>query len=200
MGKIFAAPSEFNPAGFYEERPVCELNDEIMEDCGMKGFEGWPERSTVLKTAASYRGRMDEIVRASSADGWKDPRFCVTLESWLPRLPALPKVVVCLRSPEAFLHSVISIYGLLSRERMESWWANHLRRMLTMIDEYRLDATCVVYEELVQRPKETAAALSAFVERPLDASYVEPSLQQHSQEVPERHAALFAQVRALADR
>ena len=61
---------------------------------------------------------------------------------------------------------------------MESWWANHLRRMVRMIDEYRLDVTCVVYEELVQRPKETTAALSVFVERPLDARYVASGMLQ----------------------
>jgi hypothetical protein len=141
---------------------------------------------------------MGDLVAASSADGWKDPRFCLTLEAWLPHLPTRPKVVVCLRSPEAFVHSAISIFGLSRREVLERWWENHLRRVLDVIRDYRLEATCVVYEDLVQRPEAAVAELSSFIGRPLDATYVEPALQHFAQLVPLRHAALYEEVRALS--
>ena len=197
MGRDFGPPSEFNPLGFYEELPVRELNQRIMADCGMRSIDGWPERATVLSAAAAYGEAMAELADAS-VGGWKDPRFCLTLESWLPHLPSPPRVVVCLRSPEAFVHSVVSIFGLTSREILEQWWANHLRRILDFVEEYRLEATCVVYEDLVLRPEATVDRLSSFIDRPLDAGFVEPSLQQFAQDVPERHMALYEEVRALS--
>ena len=198
MGDHLGPPSEFNPAGFYEELPVCELNDQIMADCGMEGQELWPSRSTVRSAAIPYHRPMDELVATSSAGGWKDPRFCLTLEPWLPHLPARPKVVVCLRSPEAFIHSVISIFGLSRREVLEGWWTNHLRRALDVIGDHALEATSVVYEELVEQPAATVAALSSFVGHELDPRFVEPALRRFVEDVPERHAALYEEVRALA--
>ena len=135
---------------------------------------------------------------SSSADGWKDPRFCFTLETWLPHFRTPPRVVVCLRSPEAFVHSTVNSYGLLPREKLEPWWANHYRRILDVIRSYALEATCVVYEELVRQPEDTAAGLSSFVGRSLDTSYLEPALQHFAYQVPRRHAELYEEVKALS--
>lgn len=197
LGRDLAPPTEHNRAGFYEELPVVDLNDEVMADLGMTTIAGWTDRSSVLAAAAPYAGRMRELAVAA-ADGWKDPRFCLLLEAWLPHLPAPPKIVVCLRSPEAFIHSVISIFGLASREQLEAWWSNHHLRVLEVIRHYRLQATCVRYEDLIAEPERTVAALASFIGSPLDARYVEPALQRHAQPVPERHAALFREVQALA--
>jgi hypothetical protein len=198
MGDNLAAASEFNQAGFYEEVPVVELNDQILADCALDAPGAWATRETVLSAALPYRQQMAEIVAASTAEGWKDPRLCVTLEAWLPHLPARPDVIVCLRSPEAFVNSVISIFGLSPREDLEAWWENHLRRIVDIVDGYSLRATSVVYEELIDDPERTVAALSAFVGRELDAGLVQPELRQFAHEVPARHRALFDEVRSLA--
>ncbi|MDZ4278723.1 MAG: sulfotransferase, partial [Dehalococcoidia bacterium] len=160
--------------------------------------EQWPEREEVLRAAAKHHETMARL--AAEADGgWKDPRFALTLEAWLPHLAVPPKVVVCLRSPEAFVRSVTSIFGLYSQESLERWWANHLRRTLDVVRDYRLEATSVAYEELVAQPEATVARLSSFVGRPLDARFIEPDLRQFAQPVPERHAALYEEVRGLRD-
>lgn len=197
MGEQFDAPSAFNRRGFFEELPVCDLNDRIMADCGMGGITHWPTRSDVLEAAAAYGDEMDSLVTSSTARGWKDPRFCLMLEAWLPHFSLPPKVIVCLRSPEAFVHSVVSIFGLSPQDDLERWWANHLRSILAVIQDFRLEATCVVYEDLIANPKETITALSSFIGSPLEPRYVEPDLRQFCQAVPPRHAALFEEVRSL---
>jgi hypothetical protein len=197
MGTDLGAPSEFNRAGFYEDMPVRDLNERIMAGCGMVGIERWPERDEVLRAAAPYREEMAALA-VTGVDGWKDPRFCITLEAWLPHLPARPRVVVCLRSPEAFVHSVVSIFGLQRRDSLERWWANHLRRALDVVRDHELPAASVVYEDLIARPEETVARLASFVGHPLDARFVEPELRQFDQPVPQRHQALYDEVRALA--
>lgn len=197
MGQDFGEPSEFNPLGFYEELAVRSLNEQMMADSGMKDLERWPERPPVIAAADNHRETMNLLV-ANAGAGWKDPRFCLTLEAWLPHFTQLLKVVVCLRSPEAFVHSVVGIFGPLPREVLEQWWANHLQRLLDVIRAYHLDATCVVYEDLVEKPEATVKRLSSFVGHELDATFVEPSLQQFSQRVPDRHMPLYDKVRSLA--
>ena len=198
MGDALAPASRHNERGFYEDTAVVELNERIFDDCGMAGMQRWPSRGEVLDTAARYRDEMRRLVAVTAARGWKDPRFCLTLEAWLPHFASPPRVVVCLRSPEAFVQSAVRAYGVVPREPLEDWWAGHLRRALDTIAAHRLDATCVVYNDLIARPRDAVRALSRFVAHPLDARYVEPDLRHHAQRVPPHHRPLYDEVRALA--
>jgi hypothetical protein len=69
-----------------------------------------------------------------------------------------------------------------------------------VIRDYRLEATCVEYDELVRHPEETVAALSEFVGHPLDPQYVDSSLRQFLYPVPRRYAQLYEEVRSLSGR
>jgi hypothetical protein len=200
MGADFDEPTKFNSAGYYQERAIYVVNEEMLAEMGMSGYTGsarWPWRSTVLAVAERYRERLAQIAR-SDTDGWKDPIFSVTLEAWLPFLPARPKIVVCLRSPEAYADSVMHIYGVVDKRTVMRQWANHYIRLLAVIRDYRLEATCVEYNALVERPEETVGRLAAFVGRPLRHELVEPSLRRYTAPVPERYKQLYASVRALA--
>ncbi len=196
MGEHFRDPAKENAAGFYEELAVCDLNDEMMAESGMAGLGRYPWRSTMLAVAKRFEKELAALASTNAA-GWKDPRFSVTLEAWLPYLSSPPKVIVCLRSSEAFLHSVAQIFGLVDRDVIERWWALQSRRLLDVIRDYDLDATCVEYDDLIQRPEETIAQLSAFVGQPLDASYIEPNLRHHTYHIPHRMAPIYNEVRAL---
>ncbi|OGO49736.1 MAG: hypothetical protein A2148_09850 [Chloroflexi bacterium RBG_16_68_14] len=199
MGNELGAPTEHNPDGFYEDMGVWWLHERLLAELGMSGIwrlERWPWRSTVLAAAARYREEMQALI-ARAADGWKDPRFAITLEAWLPLLPVRPKVVVCLRSPRAYADSAIRIFGLVDPQAMERQWARHYRRLLDVIRDYELDATCVDYNALVERPEETLACLAAFVGYPLKAEYVEPPLRHFTRPVPKEYARLYQEVRAL---
>ncbi|MCH8025589.1 MAG: sulfotransferase [Chloroflexi bacterium] len=202
LGNTFDPPSEQNRAGFYEDIEVRAINFGIVTELGLSDIGRalrWPWRSAMLAVAARYAGEMQTLA-AGGAGGWKDPIFCVTLEAWLPYLPRRPKVVVCLRSSEAFLHSVTQIYGLVQRDNVERLWANELRRLLAVIRDYRLDAICIEYDDLLLSPEEAVERLSSFVGRPLDAAYVDSTLRHHEYSVPERHTALYARVQSLGTR
>lgn len=202
MGSEFDPPSEFNLEGFYEEIGVRWLNEQILTELGMTGilrWSRWPWRSTVLAVAASskYGEQMDELV-SNATDGWKDPQFSVTLEAWLPHLSRRPKVVVCLRSPDACVDSATRRYGLVDRPTMRRRWSKQYHRMLDVIRDYKLEATCIEYDALVEHPEETTADLAEFVGHPLNAEYVNPPLRRFRQPVPKKYAPLYQEVRALA--
>lgn len=199
MGAQFDDPSDDNATGFYEDVGMRNLNQRILGDAGlekMRRVPTWPWRSALLAVAARYTDEMRALAR-EALDGWKDPLFAVTLEAWLPNLPRRPRIVLCLRSPEAYLHSSTRIYGLTSREMIERRWAADFRRLLAVVRDYRLEATCVEYDALVREPEATVARLASFVEHGLDARYVEPGLRRFDYTVPARHAALYERVRAL---
>lgn len=200
MGESFAPPSERNPVGFYEELPVCDLNDRIMKECGIDRLERWPGRATMLAIGAQYAAAMRVLAANETVGGWKDPRFGATLEAWLPQLRSAPKIVLCLRSPEAFVRSVTRVYGLVEREAVDRRWANLHRRLLDVIRDYRLDAICIEYERLMAHPNETVAELSRFVGHPLDARFIESEARHYHYEVPARYTALYEEVRALGGR
>jgi hypothetical protein len=200
MGHTFDPPSDDNATGFYEDVSMRDLNQLILGNIGlalMRRAPTWPWRSAVLAVAERYAARMRALA-SEALDGWKDPLFAITLEAWLPHLPRRPRVVLCLRSPEAYLHSATRIYGLVSREQIEARWAADLRRLLAVVRDYRLDATCVEYDALVRDPAGVVGSLAAFAGHELDARYVEPGLRRFDYAVPARHAALYERVRALA--
>ncbi len=199
LGNTFDPPSEQNRAGFYEDTEVRAVNFDIVTELGLSDIgraRRWPWRSAMLAVAERHEREMKTLA-AGGAGGWKDPMFCVTLEAWLPHLPRRPTVVVCLRSSEAFLHSVTQIYGLVRRDYVERLWANELRRLLAVVRDYRLDAICIEYDDVVLSPEEAVERLSSFIGRPLDAAYIEPTLRHHEYAIPERHTTLYAHVRSL---
>ena len=202
MGHDLAEPTEDNVEGFYEELPVVLLHERMLRDLRMSGIWEtrqslrWARRATVLTVAERYRDVMAALI-AGAAGGWKDPRFSITLEAWLPSLPARPKVIVCLRSPEAYAESVQRVFGLVELEAARRQWARHYRRLLDVIRDHRLEATCVEYDALVERPEETVAALAAFVGRPLRADYVDAPLRRHVCAVPPQYRRLYEEVASL---
>jgi hypothetical protein len=150
----------------------------------------------VRAAARRYDEEMASLV-ANAMDGWKDPRFSITLEAWLPHLPRRTKVVVCLRSPAAYAQSVVRVYGLVDRAAAGRQWARHYRRLLDVIRGSALDAICIEYDALIERPEETVAALSAFVGRPLSAEHVSAPLRRYVSDVPARYRGLYKEALRL---
>jgi hypothetical protein len=199
MGRDMAPASEANPEGFYEDLGVVALNERILSDCGLGDpwrAERWPSRARVLAAARPYRDEMAALAR-EAIDGWKDPRFAITLEAWLPALPQRPTVIVCLRSPRAYAASVTAIYGLVRPARAMREWARHYRRLLAVIRRHRLTATCVEYDALVEQPADAVAALARLVGASLDATYVVPRLRRELAPVPPAYRQLYERVAAL---
>jgi hypothetical protein len=199
MGDDLGEASDANPEGYYEDMGVLWLHERLLTELGMTGLwrlGRWSWRSTVLAVAGRHRAEMQEMA-SKAGGGWKDPRFAITLEAWLPVLPAPPKIVVCLRSPRAYADSTIRIYGFVDRETVERQWAKHYRRILDVVRDYKLEATCVEFDVLVEHPQEATAALSEFVGHPLQSEYINPPLRHHTRPVAEEYVRLYREVQAL---
>jgi hypothetical protein len=199
MGLDFHEPSEYNPTGYYEDRWITHVNDGILTAAGLRGWFRRASRERVLEAAAPYREEMARIA-SEAGGGWKDPRFCWTLEAWLPQLERPPKLIVCLRSPRAVVDSTLRRYGQTSdtaRRHVAVHWSRQYRRLLEVVHDHKLPALCVEYDALVADPAAAVERLARFVGRPLDAAAIDRSLRHEAAAVPKHHRAVYRQVQDL---
>ena len=227
MGRDLLGPAPFdNPLGFYQERTVVALNESIASGCGLypaqslalRVISKWKRitnskprpprrartasRPDVLAAAARYQQAMQDLAsEVPTPGGWKDPWFCWTLEAWLPCLARKPRLVICLRGPQAVAHSAMDVFGVTGSD-WEQWhvqsWKSMYERLLEVIEEFELEATCVDYDELLAGTAETVARLANFLDHPLDPRYVDSSLRHHASDVGGNLSELYQRVKALS--
>lgn len=195
-GRQLVAADDFNAEGYFEEYPVIELNQHILQDAGLGGLSSEASRGALIDAAQPYVEQMMALA-AEATPAWKDPRFCWTLEPWLAVLEGRPRLIVCLRNPEEVAASTLRYYGQVSEqasEHVRRLWRNQYQRLLMVTGAYRLDATCVEYGALHTDPETAAGRLSAFVGRTLDPLLVRVDLRHHETAVPPGVLDLFQQV------
>jgi hypothetical protein len=108
------APGRDNPAGYWENRTIKELDDELLAHCGGSWDQppvlapGW-EHDAGLDP---FRARAAEALAASfagtsgdAAIGWKDPRLSLLLPFWRTVTPVTTTVVV-VRDPTEVAESL----------------------------------------------------------------------------------------------
>ena len=201
VGRDLIEPDEANADGYFEERAVVEANDEILRSAGLVEWFTTATRARIIEAADAHEDDMRALV-ANATPAWKDPRFSWTLEAWLPLFSEPPRVIVCLRSPDEVAASTMRYYGAAGdkpRRAVKHLWRAQYERLLEIVDEYGLDATCVEYDALHGAAAEDEVRrLSQFVGRELDASAVRRELRHHQAAVDADLAALYARVRSLA--
>jgi hypothetical protein len=199
VGRDLIPADESNAEGYFEERSVVELNDHILKDAGMDAWFRVASRGELL-AAARERGDEMRALVADATPAWKDPRFCWMLEAWMEVLRAPPRIVVCLRSPSEVVASTMRYYGQVSdeaRRHVEHRWRSEYERLLEIVTEFHLRATCVEFSDLHRATKIAVARLSRFVGRDLDAAGVRRDLRHHRARVPARLRETYDRVRAL---
>lgn len=108
----FLEPQFDNPRGYWEQRPIMEVNDAIFEALGGTWYRppdmpsGWHRRPEVEE----LKPRAREIIAAQFGEarawGWKDPRTSLTLPFWREIVPDA-RYVVCFRRPTDVLASLL---------------------------------------------------------------------------------------------
>jgi hypothetical protein len=197
VGRDLIPPDEGNAEGYYEERAVVQLNDEIVQTAGLGAFFTNPSREAILACALPLADRMRDLA-AEATPAWKDPRFCWTLEAWLDAFESPPRVVVCLRNPSEVIASAMRYYGMVDDEGSRAIahiWRTENERLLEIIEAYKLAATSVVYDDVLEHPEQVAACLSAFLEHDVQPTGVRADLRHHRADLPDEFAELYGRVK-----
>lgn len=202
VGHDLVEADQHNAEGYFEERQVIKINQAILHGAGLGPPFSFATREQVTAAADAYKTYMLEQA-AIATPAWKDPRFCWTLEAWLPVFVEQPRVIVCLRSPAEVAASTMEYFGQVgddARDAVLHVWRVQYERLLEVVAEHQLKALSIEYRELLRAPNEIAAKLSYFVGAELDPSTLRTDLRHHSVSVPGELTALYQRVRALGSR
>lgn len=153
-----------NAAGYQEQQPVLELNDELLRALGGHASEpptpapGWESQAEV----AVFLPRAERLVNELYGAGvwaFKDPRASMLLPFWLQVVPGL-RVIVCIRNPLEVARSMDRRGGPYAIEHWLSAWQLHTRAALSASE--RIPRELVIYEDLLADPRATARRVGAF--------------------------------------
>jgi hypothetical protein len=199
VGRDLIEADAGNPDGYYEERAVVELNERLLLDAGLGPRFSTASRAQVLDSARPLADAMRALAE-DATPAWKDPRFCWTLEAWLPHFAAPPDIVICLRSPAEVVASTLRYYGLADDDAarsVEHLWRCQYERMEEVIGQYALRCATVEYAALHADTATAIEALAAFTGLALDAGNVRRDLRHHAEPVPPRLRDLYERIRGL---
>ncbi len=124
------APGPDNPAGYWENRDIKELNDEVLACLGGSWDQppvldpGWEQDSRLdpLRTRAS--DVLDDafrlLRRERSLIGWKDPRLSLLLPFWRTVTP-ITTTIVMLRDPAEVAASLRTRNGIEAPQAAMLW-------------------------------------------------------------------------------
>jgi len=154
-----------NPKGYWENKFIVSVNDEILKRLGSENdntwketpifFDGW-ENSSMLddlkyKAIAYLNAKMKE----KEMWGWKDPRTCLTLPFWRSILPSKNlKFIICIRNPLNVAKSLNKRDGFSLEKGLILWFKHN---MLILRHTRMFSRIIVQYENVIdikQRSKE----------------------------------------------
>jgi hypothetical protein len=125
MGEDLLAPNELNPGGYFQDRSVISINEELLDSvaprtsAGTPSDYGWdrPRRGQrwllrlPLHVRLSANEQQDSMMASLTRRKpfcLKDPRFVYTLPCWLKHATA-PRVICVFRHPAEFVRSVFRL-------------------------------------------------------------------------------------------
>lgn len=198
IGVSFGAPDQLmgpgpdNPAGYWENRYVKELNDELLAHLGgswdqppplLDGWEADPSLDAFRTRAAEVlAGAFDSTPEAASWIAWKDPRLSIVLPFWRT-VTTIDATITIVRDPLEVAASLHRRNAMPSSQACLLW----LRYVLaaTAADPQRL---VVRHSDFFDDLPATLRRIAAHLELPEpdgdalgDArEHLDPSLRHHS--------------------
>lgn len=182
-----AVPGE-NPKGFFEHMPVYELNEKILKSLHKAWWSLGEVDLAQVGELQRFRNEACDLIRRDFGDSpifaFKDPRSARLLPFWLSVLHQLDIEVVTLLS----IRSPLAVYKSLSKRnhfsRIKSYilWSRHYLGILKALSAISL---VVHYDELIERPSASLAAIGELLGRPLDrqalaevaTTFIDPELR-----------------------
>jgi hypothetical protein len=124
------APGPDNPAGYWENRDIKELNDEVLARLGGSWDQppvlhhGWEQNTSLDPLRARASEVLDETFVAAPADatviGWKDPRISILLPFWRT-VTGVTTSIVMVRDPVEVAASLRARNGIDQPQAAMLW-------------------------------------------------------------------------------
>ena len=159
-------PSPANPAGHWENEPISELNDELLERLGGSWYDppelapGWEDS----RELDDLRRRARQLIESEFSDSerwaFKDPRACLTLPFWQRLVPPM-RYVLCLRNPvDVALSLEAREVEPIPFEQGADLWLRYVRAALTGTAVHPQEI--LFYEDMMENPERVVRRLVRF--------------------------------------
>lgn len=171
---------EFNSDGYWEQRPIVEFHDRMLNLLG--GWASAPPAEVDLDRArtlaAQARPRLEAVLGELYRAPWfvKDPRHCLLLDLWTELRGTSQLAVVVSRDPEHVARS-LDRRNTYSPELAAALWESYTRQLLRSLGGR--PAVVVHYEELTSDPATVVTRIAEGLDRLADLA--EPA----SERIPE---------------
>jgi hypothetical protein len=186
--KVLRVPDEFNEKGHYELGIVVTINTLLLGAAG--GCWSQPPDPVLIENAADkHAAYFGYFERKFDGELFKDPHLCLTFSCWEKYVPAIDRVIFCLRHPRASADSMARRYGIefahalrLWREYTYRFFSQRTRSSVWILDYDVLcsDPVSVLGATLQQlgrprTPLEIAVAIEGFFDPELNHAQVSTS-------------------------
>lgn len=188
-GTFYPPPSKENPFGFYENVEFRIINDSILEGCKYQ-VKSWSKDIPKISSNLIDNFRALRLIRKYQSTfehwGFKDPRSCLTLGSWLwiidvLRLRKNSKVLYVFRDPASTAISLNS-RGNTDVDNALELWLSYNQRAISSLEKSACDVFFVEYKDLLEMSSSLREQLQKFLNVSLPEESVEnfvaPSLNR----------------------
>lgn len=159
--ELLAPANQFNEAGYFENAPAVATNDAFLKENDLS-WRTLPaiETKTTLQGVETLAASIQDVIKSlNTGRAWclKDPRLSYLLPYWASAVkPA--SAIVCVRKPEAAAMSLKTRNDISISYGAALW---ELYTLAALRNTQKLPRAIVVYEELIEKPKETIEKMIA---------------------------------------
>lgn len=179
FGSSLLAALKDNPQGFFEDKDIYELNEELLNALGYEWFSSAfiDPREQCLNVLEPFVERAAGLLRKKlhkqTAYGLKDPRFCKLLPFWkqvFSSLELAPVYVLMVRNPHDVALSLSRRHGFDAEKSMRIWLSHYLGILedseitgdsIAVDYDYLLDHVDIAAPRLIKSLKESGFALNS---------------------------------------
>ena len=186
-------PGPDNKAGYYENRSIKELNDEVLAHLGGAWDQppvldpGWEEDANLDRFRSRAAHILDEAFgpAGSRAEmiGWKDPRLALLLPFWRTIAP-IDTTIVLVRNPGEVAAS-LRARNRIGAPQAAMLWLRYLFAAAANDGGHLLIGHRAFFDDLAQ----TLAAVARHLDLPPPALEVEAAVRDHLDESLHHHVA-----------
>ncbi len=181
------APKPDNPAGFWENRKVSALHDDLLARLGGRWDrppfleDGWESAADLEEFRLRARAILDSSYGGRGLAAWKDPRGSFLLPFW-QNFCTIDGTLMVVREPTEVAASLGSRSGMDSETAAELW-------LRYVVAGWRADRRRMVlsYGDVLERPDESLTRLARFLGVPMPTddvrsqmdAVIDPKLRHH---------------------
>ncbi len=190
--EVLRAPDDFNEKGHYELGIVVTINTLLLADAG-GSWRDPPDPTLIERCGDKHAAYFGFFVRKFDGELFKDPHLCLTFSCWEKQVPAIDRVIFCLRHPWDSAHSMARRYEI-DLEHGLRLWCEYTERFFSR--PHRSSVWILDYDQLCNDPASELSAALENLDKPRTpdqitaaiAGFVDPKLNHGN--APERDAAL----------